>query len=173
MITPNDHSIRERIIAYIVRYHKYHHYHYLQIPCQSVSVAARWHITVLSCAILKSEWRAIFSGIRSFSMLRVLHIVLRCSFSIFHSVSGFLIDASKALRRSSFAEYLTTWQNKYHWFRWLMSPDDLDDDDARKKSTSLKSHLLGQIAIPFKIQYLFQKCFKVPTEKYAFPTTTK
>ena len=42
-------------------------------------------------------------------------------------------------------------------------------DGARKK-TNLESHLLVQIAVPFKIQYL-QKCLKVPTEKYAFPTT--
>ena len=61
-------------------------------------------------------------------------------------------------------ESLTTWPNKYHWLRWLMSPD---------KTTRLESHLLVQIAIPFKIPYLFPKCFLVPTEKYAFPTTTK
>ena len=42
-----------------------------------------------------------------------------------------------------------------------------------KQNTSLEWHLLVQIADPFKIQYLVQKSFKVPTEKYAFPTTTK
>ena len=113
----------------------------------------------------KFEWRPIIIGTKSFSMLRVwVHIVLWCSFSLFHSVSGFLIVARKAVRRSSFAEALATWPNKYYWFRWLMSPEN--------KNTSLESHLLVQIAIPFKIQYLFKKCFKVSTEKYAFLTTT-
>ena len=129
-----------------------------------MSVAARWHQTVLSCAFLKSEWRPISSGTRSFSMRRVLspHCLWR-SFSLFHSVAYSLIAVSKALRRSSFAEALATWPNKYHSFRWLFT---------RQKITSLKSHLLVQIAIHLKIQYLFQKCFKVITEKYAFITTT-
>ena len=52
-----------------------------------------------------------------------VHIVLWRSFSLYHTVSGFLIAASKALRRSSFADALATWPNKYHWFRWLMSPE--------------------------------------------------
>ena len=91
-----------------------------------------------------------------------VHIVRWRSLSIFHSVSGFLIAVSKAHRRSSPVEALATWQNKYNWF------------DVARKKTSLEWHLLVQIAIPFKIQYLFQKCFKVPTEKKcAYPTTTK
>ena len=34
-----------------------------------------------------------------------------------HSVSGFLIAVSEALRRSSFVKALATLPNKYHWFR--------------------------------------------------------
>ena len=133
-----------------IHYHKYHHHHHhLQIPCQSVSEAARWHQRVRSCAFLKCDWRPIFSDTRSFSMLRVLSP--RRAFSLYHSVSGFLIVTSEALRRSSFMEALATWQNKYHWFRWwLISPE----------KPSLESHLLVQIAFPFKIKYIFQKMLR-------------
>ena len=147
--------------------HKYHHHHHLQILCQSVSETAKWHQIVRYCAFLKCDWRPILMvQDRSPWSVSWVHIVLRCSFSLYHSVSGFLIAASKALRQSSFMEALATLPNKYHWFRWwLMSPE---------KKSSLESHLLVQIAIHFKIQYLFQKnCFKVLTEKYAFTTTTK
>ena len=127
-----------------IHYHKYHHHHHLQIPCQSVSMAARWHQTFLSCAFLKSEWRPISVVQDHFPCSESLvHIVLWRSFSLYHSVSGFLIAA----RRSSFGEALATWPNKYHWFRWLMSPD---------KNTSLEWHLLVQIAILLKVSNLFK-----------------
>ena len=76
-----------------------------------------------------------------------VHIVQWGSFSLYHSVSGFLIAASKALRWSSFGKALITWPNKYHWFRLLISPE---------KNINLEAHLLVQIAIHFKIQYFFQ-----------------
>ena len=42
-----------------------------------------------------------------------------------------------------------------------------------KKNIDLKSHLLVQIAVLFKFSTFFQQCFKVLTQKYAFPTATK
>ena len=66
--------ISSEIIVNDVHYHKYFRRHYLQISCQSVSVPARWHQTVLSCAFLNSEWRPILSGTRLFSILRVLSL---------------------------------------------------------------------------------------------------
>ena len=59
------------------------------------------------------------------------------------------------------------------WQRDRINITGLDDDVDRKRITSFESHLLVQIAILFNIQYLYKKCFKVPTEKYTFPITAK
>ena len=81
-----------------VHNHKYHHHHHWQISCKSVTVATRQRYP--SYAIIKSEWRPIFSGARSFTMFRVKVIPGR-PFGLFHSGCSFLIAASKTLQQSS------------------------------------------------------------------------
>ena len=76
-----------------------------------------------------------------------VHIVLWRSFSLYHSVAGFLIAASKALRWSFFGEALATWQNKCNLFRGLMSPE---------KNTNLESHLLVQLQFLLKFSTFFK-----------------
>ena len=121
--------ISRQVILNDVHYQKYHHhhhhYHHWQILCQSVAMATRQRQLVLSCAFLKSKWRLIFIGARS---CRV-EVVLGHPFGIFHPATGFLIAASKALRRSSSGKVLATWLNQYNWFKWVMSHE--------------KNHVLG------------------------------
>ena len=164
-------------------YHKYHQHH-LQIPCQSVPLCP-WlqDDTKQSCAFLKFEWRPIFSGARLFSVLLVLvdiqwyKIVLHAPgpgryrsmtfFSSFpQSVSGFVIAASKALRRASFAEALATWRN--------ISITGLDDwCHQKKKHIILESHLLVQIAINFKLRTFLKNSSKFQLRNIHFQQQQK
>ena len=63
--------ISSQVILKDVHYHKYHLHTHWQISCQSVIMATRQRQSVISCAFLKSEWRPILSGVRSFFTLRV------------------------------------------------------------------------------------------------------
>ena len=132
--------ITNQIILNDIYYHKYHHHH-----LQNSMPVCPWlqNDTKQFCLVPSSnasEGR--YSVVQDHSPCSGswVHIVLRRSFSLYHLVSGFLIAASKALRRSFFMKALATWPNKYHLLRWLMSLE---------KKTSLESHLLMQIAIHF------------------------
>ena len=156
--------VTRQIILNDFHYQKHDHHHHLQIPCQSVSVAARWHKTVLSCAFLKS----VEADIQCYKI--VLHATSPES-TLFYGVHlVFTI-------RSQVSSLPPAKLSDDHPLRKLWQHDRISitglDDWCRQKKTSLESHLLAQIVIPFKIPYLFQKCFKVSTEKYAFPTATK
>ena len=74
----------------------------------------------LSFACLKSEWRPIFSCARSFSTLRV-QVVLRRPFCSFHPAAVFLLPPEKLSDNQPLWEALSTWPNKYNWFKLVMS----------------------------------------------------
>ena len=83
---------------------------HIQSMQTSYMLACKHTAMVVICTLCEiqtaSEWRHIFSGARLFSMLRVQVVVVH-PFGIFHSSADFLIDASKAFRRSSSGEALT------------------------------------------------------------------
>ena len=59
------------------------------------------------------------------------------------------------------------------WQRDRLNITGIDDWCRKKKKLAWNRTCWCKIAITFKMQYLFQKCFKVPTGKYAFLTTSK
>ena len=78
-------------------------------------------------------------------------------FSIRYQVSS--LPASKVLRRSSFAKALATWPNKYHWFRWLMSPEKKTRTWNRTCWCKLQSLLI--FSTFFKIFYSLEFSFYI------------
>ena len=117
-----------------VYYYKYHHHHHnhWQIPYQSVTVTTRRRQPVVYCASLKSEWRPIFSGARSFSKFMV-QVVLMRHFGIFQPAADFINCLPAKLsedhplrklwqrdRRNVSLTSLNEWcrqQNKLAWYR--------------------------------------------------------
>ena len=154
-------TFSSQVILNDVRYLKRHQHHRRQRSCKSVTVVTRQHD--LSCAYLKSEWRPIFSGARSFSTLRV-KVVLRRPFGLFHPAAVSLLPPAKLSNNHSLEEPLETWPNKYNWFEWVMSPNKQKHWFENTPVGSNCSLFLNSVP-------LFQKCSKVPTEKYGFPTT--
>ena len=110
---------------------------------------------------LKSQLRPIFIGARSFSTLRV-QVVLGRPFGLFRPAAGFLIAASKALKRSSSGGKL--------WQRDRINKTDLNI--VKQKNHRIGIALVGANCSLFSNSVAFQKCIKAPTEKYAYLSTT-
>ena len=109
-----------QVILNDVHYHKYHHHHHWQISRNSVTLATRRHD--LNCASLKSEWRPIFSGERSFFTLRV-QVVLESPIGLFHPAAVSSLPPAKLSDNHPVGETLARWPNKYNCFKWVMSSD--------------------------------------------------
>ena len=145
-----------------VRYHKYHHHHHhhhhWQMPCPNVVVATRRRQPVLPSAFLKSEWRQIIHGARSFSTLQV-QVVQLSPFGLFHSTPGFPIVPARPFDDHPLAK----WLNKYHRSKLVISSE----------KHWLWIVFISHIADPLLNSASFFKCIQASTEKYAFQTTQK
>ena len=118
--------ITRKIILNDVHYHKDHHHHYLQIPCQSVYV--------LGCKMTRNSSVFCLPQIRVEADIQWYTIVLHApgpESTLFYGVLLVFIIRSqvstlqqaKLSDDTSFEETLATWPNKYHWLIWLMSPE--------------------------------------------------
>ena len=144
-----------------VHYHKYHRYHHRwQNPCKSVSMATRQND--LFCAILKSDWRPIFSGARSFSTLLV-QIVLGRPFGLFHPAAVSLLLPAKLSDNHPLGKLLQ---------RDRINITGLNERCRQtKKNIGLESHLLMQIVVPLKFSTFFKNASKFQLRNMHFNIT--